>query len=329
MDRLVGVVRAYDWGSTTALARLRGVEPDGRPEAELWFGAHPAAPSTFASDGRTATVDELPVLAKFLAVERPLSLQVHPDDEAAAIGHRREEEAGLAVDDPRRCYPDPVGKPEVVIAVERFTSLCGLLPAAEALVAARSAGLPDAVVGALEDGDLGGAVGAALGADHPDDPARYLVPLMRRVVLEPGEALFVTPGMLHAHLSGLVVEVMAPSDSVVRAGLTTKHVDVEAALDLLDPGAVPEVLRPSGGDHAYGLPTEAFTVRRLDHCWGMVEDGRPNVVVCAAGTATSIGPGGSRVIVRAGEAAWIGPDEGPVEVRTDGTAYLVAPGPRR
>ena len=333
MDRLIGAVRAYEWGSTTALARLRGVEPDGGPEAELWFGAHPAAPSTFASDGRTATVEELPVLAKFLAVARMLSLQVHPDDEAAAAGHRREEEAGLAVDDPRRCFPDPVGKPEVVIAVERFTSLCGLLPAPDALVAARAAGLPDAVVEALVGGDVAGAVAAALAADHLEDPARHLLPLMRRLVLEPGEALFVAPGMLHAHLSGLAVEVMAPSDSVVRAGLTAKHVDVDAVLDLLDPAATPEVLRLAAGDHHYDLPTDAFVVRRLDHCSGSVDDGRPTVAVCAAGTATSVGPGGDpcgdQVALRAGEAAWLGPVDHPLEVRADGTTYLVAPGPRR
>ena len=333
MDRLVGVVRAYDWGSTTALAALRGIEPDGRPEAELWFGAHPAGPATFASDGRTATSADLPVLTKFLAVAQTLSLQVHPDDAAAVAGHRREEEAALAVDDPRRCFPDPVGKPEVVVAVERFTSLCGLLPAAEALAAARAAGLPGVVVDPLADGDVEAAVAGALSgvptADPPEDPAEHLLPLMRRVVLEPGEALYVVPGMPHVHRSGLAVEVMARSDSVVRAGLTTKHVDVDAFLDLLDVDAAPVVLRPDGSDHRYELPTDAFAVRRLAHGAGTVSDGQPNVVACAVGTATVAGLGGVGVVVRAGEAAWIGPDDGPVEVRADGTAYLVAPGPWR
>ncbi|MED6327540.1 MAG: type I phosphomannose isomerase catalytic subunit [Actinomycetota bacterium] len=328
MDRLIGVVQHYDWGSTTALTGLRGEAPSGRPEAELWFGAHPAGPSKFASDGRTATVGELPVLAKFLAVARPLSLQVHPDDVSAALGHQLEEEDGLAADDPRRCFPDPVGKPEVVLAVERFISLCGLLPATEALAGAQAAGLPDVVVDPLADGDLAGAVVAALAADHPDDPAQHLVPLLRRVVLEPGDALFVSPGMLHTHLSGLAVEVMPRSDSVARAGLTTKHVDVETVLDLVDSEAVPEILRPRDGDHAYDLPTDAFAVRRLCQCTGAVGGGRPTVVVCAAGRATAK-TGGMRadeVTIGAGEAMWLGPDDGPVEVCADGTAYLVAPG---
>ena len=40
MDLLDGVIRSYDWGSTTALSDFRGVEPSGQPEAEFWFGAH-------------------------------------------------------------------------------------------------------------------------------------------------------------------------------------------------------------------------------------------------------------------------------------------------
>jgi mannose-6-phosphate isomerase len=42
---MVNTVRNYDWGSTTTLARLQHRPPTGRPEAELWMGAHPSAPS--------------------------------------------------------------------------------------------------------------------------------------------------------------------------------------------------------------------------------------------------------------------------------------------
>ena len=41
---LDGVIRRYDWGSTSAIQELLGLEVDGRPAAELWFGAHPATP---------------------------------------------------------------------------------------------------------------------------------------------------------------------------------------------------------------------------------------------------------------------------------------------
>jgi mannose-6-phosphate isomerase len=84
---LTNIPLAYAWGSTTLLAQLQGREPTGAPEAELWFGAHPAAPSVVA-DGTGRTLDRwladdgggatLPYLIKLLAVAHPLSIQVHP-----------------------------------------------------------------------------------------------------------------------------------------------------------------------------------------------------------------------------------------------------------
>ena len=46
MERLTGVIQPYAWGSRTAIPEFLGVEPTGEPQAELWFGAHPLAPST-------------------------------------------------------------------------------------------------------------------------------------------------------------------------------------------------------------------------------------------------------------------------------------------
>ncbi|WP_333746312.1 type I phosphomannose isomerase catalytic subunit, partial [Streptomyces sp. IBSBF 2950] len=45
MDRLDNTVRPYAWGSTTAIPQLLGVAPTGEPQAEMWMGAHPGAPS--------------------------------------------------------------------------------------------------------------------------------------------------------------------------------------------------------------------------------------------------------------------------------------------
>ena len=51
--RLENTVQPYDWGSTSAIQDLLGVEPDGRPAAELWMGAHPLAPSRVVPDGKS------------------------------------------------------------------------------------------------------------------------------------------------------------------------------------------------------------------------------------------------------------------------------------
>ena len=58
--RLECAVQAYAWGSRTALARLRGEPvPAPTPQAELWMGAHPAAPSHLVADGRRVSLADL------------------------------------------------------------------------------------------------------------------------------------------------------------------------------------------------------------------------------------------------------------------------------
>src|SRR5688572_23383139 len=101
-------IQTYAWGSVTALAELMGRTATGRPEAELWIGAHPRASSRLV-DGtsllqhidsdRAGTLGEavirdfegrLPFLLKVLAVATPLSLQAHPDRAQAREGFARE-----------------------------------------------------------------------------------------------------------------------------------------------------------------------------------------------------------------------------------------------
>lgn len=53
------------------------------------------------------------------------------------------------------------------------------------------------------------------------------------VWLQPGEALFLIADDIHAYLSGDIVECMAASDNVVRAGLTPKFKDVVTLVDML------------------------------------------------------------------------------------------------
>ncbi len=67
----------------------------------------------------------------------------------------------------------------------------------------------------------------AVAAAHPDDGGLLFVVLMHHLTLSRGQGLFLPSGLVHAYLSGVGLEVMLPSDNVVRAGLTTKHVDAE------------------------------------------------------------------------------------------------------
>ncbi|MDX3134996.1 mannose-6-phosphate isomerase, class I [Streptomyces europaeiscabiei] len=155
MDRLDNTVRPYAWGSTTAIPQLLGVAPTGEPQAEMWMGAHPGAPSRTGRGPLTEVIDEgpdrelgsrtvarfgprLPFLLKLLAAGAPLSLQVHPDLEQAREGYEDEERRGIPIDAGHRNYKDANHKPELICALTEFDGLCGFrapLQAADLLAA--------------------------------------------------------------------------------------------------------------------------------------------------------------------------------------------------
>ena len=108
-------------------------------------------------------------------------------------------------------------------------------------------------------------------AVFPPEPTNFLIELallLNRVLLGPGEAVFLGPGNLHAYLRGFGVEVMANSDNVVRGGMTVKHVDVEGLLDVLDfePLGQPVVraVESEPGWWRYLTPTTPFAVSRCE-----------------------------------------------------------------
>ena len=144
---LENVIQHYAWGSLTAIPELLDIPPSPNlPCAELWMGAHPAAPSRVRHQGRMVPLDTfirnhpdeilgpeiagtfektLPFLFKVLAAARPLSLQAHPDDRQAASGFSRENRAGIPLDAPERNYKDARHKPECLCALTPFSALCG------------------------------------------------------------------------------------------------------------------------------------------------------------------------------------------------------------
>ncbi len=140
--RLDNQTQAYAWGSVTAIPELLGLAPTGAPQAELWIGAHPLAPSRL--DGRSLDVliaerpdallgatsverfgPRLPFLLKVLAAAQPLSLQAHPSRAQAQAGFARENAAGVPLTAPHRTYKDDNHKPELICALTPFRALCG------------------------------------------------------------------------------------------------------------------------------------------------------------------------------------------------------------
>jgi mannose-6-phosphate isomerase len=265
------------------------------PEGELG----PEVAARF--DGR------LPFLLKVLSAAKALSIQVHPSRAQAEAGYAAENVRGLAPDDPARNYVDDWPKPELLYALTPFEVATGLRPPSDAATLLQAldvdelkplaAGLtdPSADLGAalasilrwpeparlvsevvaacqrlaVSASPYAGACAAAVrvAADHPGDVGVVALLLMRHEVLQPGQAVFMPAGGLHAYLRGTGIELLANSDNVVRSGLTGKHVDVPELLKLLDPSVAVPVLTPrlaAPGITTFGTPAPEFRLYLID-----------------------------------------------------------------
>ncbi len=265
---------------------------------------------------------QLPFLLKVLAAAQPLSLQAHPSLSQARAGFARENAAGLPPDAPTRCYRDANHKPELICALTTFHALCGFRPVRESLRLLTGLGVD--VTGLERDGlatwfravmterrsltrvvEVPGferecALARRLVEAWPGDPGVLGALLLNYVVLQPGEALFLSAGNLHAYVEGTGVELMANSDNVLRGGLTPKHVDVAELLSVLDfTDAAPTVLR---GD--YATPVEDFRLTRLTLGAPQQLPARAQILLVTEGEA-QLGD----LTLKQGESVFLGADE--------------------
>lgn len=351
-------IQNYAWGSYETLALMRGVPaPTDEPEAELWVGAHASAPSVAHVDGGSFELDRLvgeqperflnperandffPFLFKVLAIESPLSIQVHPTDEQALAGFEDENARGVALNDPARNYKDQFSKPETVIALSPMRILTGVrdfdqlraiadllhldwltgvlaasktpkqllttiirMPQEPAQKAVEKT-VKAAQKWAKKHGDVPGNESVAAGVvelvrlvhdKYPGDRGLLVALTMNLIYLEPGESAFTPDGQVHAYVSGTAIELMNPSDNVMRAGLTPKHIDEEELIKVLgEHQGAPAIQRPAPvGDAAgrYEMWDERLSVTRVT-----VEDGTP-VEYTLTGIATALCVAGTVVV---------------------------------
>jgi len=150
---------------------------------------------------------------------------------------------------------------------------------------------------------------ATLAESYPGDAGVVISLMCNHLKLAPGEAMFLPAGNLHAYLAGAGVEVMASSDNVLRAGLTTKHVDLAALIEVVDfTDAKIPVLHPvlGPGGLRYPVPVEDFDLTRvqLDDGTGVLTTRGPQVVLCFEGRAVLASADGE-LVVEQGQAAFV------------------------
>ncbi|HEV2260116.1 MAG TPA: mannose-6-phosphate isomerase, class I [Streptosporangiaceae bacterium] len=273
MELLQPVIRPYAWGSRHAIAELQGRPvPAPGPEAELWMGAHPSAPSGVAQTTLDAVIaadpdrelgpacvarfgPRLPFLLKVLSADQALSIQLHPTRAQAEAGFRAEHQRG--VPPAERNYVDDWPKPELLCALTPFEVLAGLRPPREAAALLRALSVPQLAPLAAE----------LAAATAPEALSRALATILEWPQASRDElvtavtaacAPLAASGSPYAGACAAAVRAAGhhPGDLGVVAMLLMRHV-------VLAPGQA--VFMPAGGLHAYLRGTGIETLANSDN----------------------------------------------------------------
>ncbi|HGJ5877445.1 MAG TPA: mannose-6-phosphate isomerase [Arsenophonus sp.] len=268
----------------------------------------------------------LPFLFKVLCVAQPLSIQVHPDKIAAETGFKRENAAGIALNSPNRNYKDDNHKPELIYALTPFKALNSFRPLKEIAnllqpIAHASPTIQLFIetptekhlaqlfsyllsLSIIEKQPLFTALSAALQQEkgkpwdtikkiaplYPDDNGLFAPLLLNIIELQPGEAMFLYARTPHAYIEGVGLEVMANSDNVLRAGLTSKHIDIAellANLDFITKSNNTLLLQPNihNNEFCYPIPVDdfAFSLYIIDNHLTTIENNSATILFCVEG----------------------------------------------
>lgn len=295
--QLFSSVQHYEWGTkgkNAYIPNLLGIDPEDKPYAELWIGAHSTLPSKIMIEYKLIELNKLiekfpneilgervskqfnkklPFLLKVLSAGQALSIQTHPNKEQAEKLNQK---------DPKN-YPDDNHKPEIAIVLTTLNTLVGFKNPNEILdnlnkypplkeflgeetvsvfelslqnkdnsldnirntfskliknssdVSALSNCINSIVqiISKKTDLDETEKLFLELKSDYGIDIGLLTLFFLKNLQLVEGEAIFTPAGVPHAYLKGDIVECMANSDNVVRAGLTPKFKDVETLLNIL------------------------------------------------------------------------------------------------
>ncbi|HWM03906.1 MAG TPA: mannose-6-phosphate isomerase, class I [Actinophytocola sp.] len=153
-----------------------------------------------------------------------------------------------------------------------------------------------------------------LGERYPGDSGVLAGLLLNRLVLAPGEAIYLPAGNLHTYLHGTGVEVLANSDNVLRGGLTPKHVDVPELLRVLDfsCGDMPVSTGEAAGPRrVYRTDAPEFEMSRIEWAPGepraevKLGGGVPRILMCMDGGVRAATVDGGELTLARGQSMWL------------------------
>lgn len=168
-----------------------------------------------------------------------------------------------------------------------------------------------------------------LATEFPGDPGAIASLMLNRATLEPSDGLFLPAAEVHAYLFGVGIEVMASSDNVIRAGLTSKRVDEQALVHYASfapqPPALPQV-QPAGERGnvlTYRVPAPEFALTAVDLDSSEVADlpgEGPRILLCLEGQVELLYETGSMKLSQ-GQSVFVPHAVG--RLRASGSGHLV------
>lgn len=301
MEHLRGTMVHYPWGTFETIHELVGTNPDGRPLAEFWLGAHPLAPSALGrvsldealqtepallgEASRAEFGNQLPFMMKILSARHALSLQAHPDRAQAEQGFAREQDAGVPANAPERIYKDAWPKPEIIIALGEFHTLNGFRDPARTVELVDALGLSPGARHLFAPLSARGGQAALqevfLDLLAVDDSRRGLVDEVLAAAMKQRDA----PGELgQAARTALELDDVFPRDPGILAALLMNRIELRAGEALYTPagrmhahlrGTGIEVMASSDNVLRGGLTSKHIAVDELvkvvDFGWGTPE----------------------------------------------------------
>ena len=254
----------YDWGqysncSLVAIALKKNEQEvdENKKYAEYWMGTHPNGPSKIIKENKEILLSDeingqLSYLFKILSINKPLSIQLHPDKAFAEILHKKYP----------KIYKDDNHKPELFIALSDFELLFGLVELNKAIEIVKKykecfnlkeseeliknpsiekyknfierliflnkeeyEKILKLILESKESKD--NYLIKKLYDNYGLDSGILISLFMNYLHKKKGEAVFINENIPHSYIYGNCLELMACSDNVIRLGLTPKLVDKE------------------------------------------------------------------------------------------------------